>query len=144
MMRRLGFALLAVVFAAGYAVADDVKKETKKDAKEAKEDVKAGAKDVKREAKDDMKGAVHKTAGTVKSVTGNTVVVTDDKGKEMTFDVTKDTVVYAKGASHKMSALKADGKPTEVSEFVSDNKHVTVRYSESDGKMTAKDIRVSP
>ncbi len=140
MLRRLGFALLAVVFAAGYSVAQGVDK----DAKAAKEDVKAGAKDVKEGAKDVAKGAIHKTSGIVKSVTGNTVVVTDSKGDEMTFEVDKNTVVYAKGASHKMSALKADGKPTQVSEFVSEKQNVEVRYSESDGKNVAKDIHVRP
>ncbi len=134
MLRRLAFALLAVVFAAGFAFAQDVKK----DAKEAKQATKDTAKDVKTEAK----AATQKVMGTVKSVGTNDFVVTDQAGKDQTFAVDKDTVVHSSGASHKMDALKADGKPAQISEFLKEKEHVTVYYTEKDGKMTAKEVRV--
>ena len=120
MVRRLAFALLAVVFAAGFAAADDAKK-----------DVKA-----------DTKATVQKAMGTVKSVSANSFVVSDESGKDLTFAVDKDTFVYAKGASHKIDALKADGKPAAISEFLAEKQKVTVEYAEKDGKMMAKEVRV--
>ncbi len=121
MLRRLSFALLAIVFAAGIAVADEATKDTKKA---------------------EPKAAALKAAGTVKSVAANDFVVTDEAGKDLTFAVDKNTVIYAKGASHKMDALKADGKPAQLSEFLSEKQAVTVAYTEKDGKMTAKEVRV--
>ncbi len=108
MMRRALFALLALLFVAGIAVAADAAKEA---------------------------------SGTVKSVTSTSFVVTDSAGKDWTFDVDKGTTVVAKGASHKMSALKADGKPAQLSEFLAEKQAVSVRYAEKDGKMTAKEVR---
>jgi len=108
MMRRIAFALAAVAFVAGLALAGEAKEAT----------------------------------GSVKSVSATGFVVTDSTGKDWSFDVDKATVVVAKGASHKMGALKADGKPAQVSEFLSVKQDVTVKYSEMEGKMTAKEVRV--
>jgi hypothetical protein len=108
MMRRVAFALLAVLFVAGLAVAGDTKEAT----------------------------------GTVKSVSGTGFVVTDAAGKDWSFDVDKTTMVMAKGASHKMDSLKADGKPAQLTEFLSEKQTVMVKYSEKDGKMLAKEVRV--
>ena len=80
--------------------------------------------------------------GTVKSVAGNTFVVTDSAGKDWSFDVDKATMVEVKGGSHKMSAGKADGKPTPLSEFLAAKQSVLVQYLEKDGKMVAKHVRV--
>ena len=81
--------------------------------------------------------------GTVKSVTGGTFVVTDSAAKDWTFAVdSKETLVVAKGGKHKMDALKADGKPATIGEFVSEKQTVVVKYSEKDGKMTAKEVHV--
>jgi hypothetical protein len=107
MMRRVAFALLAVLFVAGLAVAGDTKE----------------------------------AAGTVKSVSPAGFVVTDSAGKDWSFDVDKTTTVMAKGASHKMDALKADGKPTQIGEFLSAKQAVTVTYAEKDGKLLAKEVR---
>jgi hypothetical protein len=108
MVRKLAFALLAVLFVAGLAVAGETKD----------------------------------AAGTVKSVSGTGITVTDSAGKDWTFDVDKGTTVVAKGASHKMDALKADGKMPTVDEFVKAKENVTVKYWEKDGKAIAKEIRV--
>jgi len=81
--------------------------------------------------------------GTVKSVTGGTFVVTDSAAKDWTFAVdSKETLVVAKGGKHKMDALKADGKPATISEFISEKQTVVVTYTEKDGKMTAKEVHV--
>jgi len=81
--------------------------------------------------------------GTVKSVTGGTFVVTDSAAKDWTFAVdSKETLVVAKGGKHKMDALKADGKPATISEFISEKQKVVVTYTEKDGKMTAKEVHV--
>ena len=80
--------------------------------------------------------------GAVKSVAGSSFVVTDSAGKDWSFDVDKNTMVLVKGGSHKMDAIKADGKPAQLGEFLAANQEVTVQYMEKDGKMVAKEIRV--
>jgi hypothetical protein len=87
-------------------------------------------------------GDTKEANGTVKSVAGNTFVVTDSAGKDWSFDVDKNTLVLAKGASHKVNAVKADGKPAQVSEFLAAKQEVRVEYTEKDGKMMAKEVRV--
>ena len=83
-----------------------------------------------------------KATGTVKTVANDSITVTDSASKDWTFAVDKETTVFAKGASHKMDKLKADGKPTVITEFVAVDKMVVVKYVEKDGKMMAKDVLV--
>ena len=80
--------------------------------------------------------------GTVKSVSGTSFVVTDSAGKDWSFDVDKSTMVLVKGGTHKLNAVKADGKPAQLSEFLAAKQDVRVEYSEKDGKMMAKEVRV--
>ncbi len=80
--------------------------------------------------------------GKVKAVVANSITITDSAAKEMTFVIDKDTTVTASGASHKMDKLKADGKPTVITEFVSVDKNVVVKYVEKDGKQFAKEVQV--
>jgi hypothetical protein len=87
-------------------------------------------------------GDTKEANGTVKSVAGNTFVVTDSAGKDWSFDVDKSTLVLAKGASHKVNSIKADGKPVQLSEFLAAKQDVRVEYTEKDGKMMAKEVRV--
>jgi ABC-type Fe3+-hydroxamate transport system substrate-binding protein len=87
-------------------------------------------------------GETKEANGTVKSVATNTFVVTDTAGKDWTFDVDKTTLVLVKGGSHKMDAIKADGKPAQLSEFLSAKQDVHVQYSEKEGKNVAKEVRV--
>ena len=49
--------------------------------------------------------------------------------------------MVAKGASHKMDALKADGKPAQLGEFLAVKQAVSVKYTESGGKLLAKEVR---
>jgi len=80
--------------------------------------------------------------GTVKSVAGSSFVVTDSAGKDWSFDVDKNTKVLVRGGTHKMDAVKADGKPAQLSEFLAAKNEVHVEYLEKDGKMVAKEVRV--
>ncbi len=88
------------------------------------------------------KAAAKEVTGTVKSVSGSEFTVkTGDK--DMTFTVdNKETQVVEKGGAHKFDKLKADGKPAVISEFLSENQTVSVRYYEKDGKMIAKQVHV--
>ena len=65
--------------------------------------------------------------GTVKAVTAASVTVTDSAAMDWTFVVDKDTLVVARGGSHKMDKLKADGKTPSIVEFVSEKQKVTVK-----------------
>ena len=87
-------------------------------------------------------GETKEANGAVKSVATNSFVVTDSAGKDWSFDVDKETLVVAKGASHKVSAIKADGKPVQLSEFLAAKQDVRVEYLEKDGKMMAKEVRI--
>jgi ABC-type Fe3+-hydroxamate transport system substrate-binding protein len=87
-------------------------------------------------------GEAKEATGKVKAVEASSITITDTAAKEMTFVVDKDTTVVAKGASHKMDKLKADGKPTVITEFVAPDKTVTVKYVEKDGKQVAKEVKV--
>ena len=87
-------------------------------------------------------GDTKDASGTVKSVSGSSFVVTDSAGKDLSFDVDKNTMVLVKGGSHKMDAIKADGKLAQLSEFLAAKNEVQVQYAEKDGKMLAKEVRV--
>jgi hypothetical protein len=89
-----------------------------------------------------MAGDAKEATGKVKAVAANSITLAATGDKEMTFVVDKDTMVSASGASHKMDKLKADGKPTVITEFVAVDKMVVVKYVEKDGKMMAKDVLV--
>ena len=87
-------------------------------------------------------GDTKEANGTVKSVGGSSFVVTDSAGKDWSFDVDKGTTVLVKGGSHKMDAVKADGKPALLGEFLAAKQEVRVEYAMKDGKMVAKEVRV--
>jgi hypothetical protein len=87
-------------------------------------------------------GDTKEATGTVKSVAADSITVTDSAAKDWTFGVDKDTSVHVKGGSHKMSQLKADGKPTTITEFVAVKANVIVKYVEKDGKAVAKEVSV--
>ena len=87
-------------------------------------------------------GDAKEANGLVKSVGAGSFVVTDSSGKDWSFDVDKSTMVLVKGGSHKMDAIKADGKPAQLSEFLAAKQEVNVAYAEKDGKLLAKEVRV--
>jgi hypothetical protein len=86
-------------------------------------------------------GKTMSAAGKVSAVTADSVTV---KGKdaEWTFTVDKDTVVVAKGASHKMAAMKDDKKPTVITEFVSVGDDVSVKYHDMGATKHAATVSV--
>ena len=64
------------------------------------------------------------------------------KGGEWTFTIDKETVVTAKGATHKSLELKAEGKSTKLTDFVKVGDQVTVNYHDGATKHAAN-IRVT-
>ena len=80
-------------------------------------------------------------AGKVSGVTADSVTV---KGKdaEWTFGVDKATTVVAAGGSHKMAAMKADKKPTVITEFVKVGDDVSVKYHDMGATKHAATITV--
>ncbi len=80
--------------------------------------------------------------GTVKAVTSTSVTVTDAGGSDWVFAVNDDTVVVAKGASHKMKDLDEAGEAKTIDKFVMVDQKATVKYEKKDDKNYAKEIRV--
>jgi hypothetical protein len=79
------------------------------------------------------------SAGKVKLVTASQLVI-EDGGRELSFGVTGDTNVLAKGAS---KATKAAGGSTPITTFVHRGDTVSVSYHEAGAKMTASEVRVT-
>lgn len=86
-------------------------------------------------------------AGDTMEAEGKVTAVSNDSltvagaDSEWTFVVDADTVVKAKGASHKVKDLTERGAAT-LDQFVKPDQKVTVKYSKEDGKTLAKEIRV--
>jgi hypothetical protein len=76
--------------------------------------------------------------GKVKLVTASQLII-DDNGREMTFAITGDTNVLARGAS---TATKAAGGSTPITTFVHMGDTVSVSYKDVGGKMMASEVRV--
>jgi len=80
-------------------------------------------------------------AGKVSAVTSDSVTVKGKDG-EWTFGVDKATTVVAKGGSRKMAAMKADQKPTVITEFVSVGDDVMVKYHDMGASKHAATVTV--
>jgi hypothetical protein len=80
-------------------------------------------------------------SGKVSAVTADSVTVKGKDG-EWTFGVDKGTTVVAQGGSHKMAAMKADKKPTVVTEFVNVGDDVSVKYHDMGSMKHAATITV--
>jgi hypothetical protein len=76
--------------------------------------------------------------GTVKLVTPSQLTIASDD-RELTFGITKDTGVLARGAT---KATKAAGGSTAITTFVHTGDTVSVSYNDGAGKMTASEVRV--
>ena len=76
--------------------------------------------------------------GTVKSVTPSQLTIAGD-GRELTFGITKETGVLARGAT---TATKTAGGSTSITTFVHTGDMVSVSYTDAAGKMTASEVRV--
>jgi hypothetical protein len=103
------------------------------------------AQSAKASAKSEGKSATAPKAmtaiGKVTAVSADSLTV---KGKdaEWTFAVDKSTTVIAKGASHKMAAMKADKQPTLITEFVSVGDDVSVKYHDMGATKHAATVTV--
>jgi Domain of unknown function (DUF5666) len=86
------------------------------------------------EAHDQAKTA----SGTVKAVSLSQVTLASD-GKDMTFAITRDTDVLARGAS---KTTKAAGGTTTIADFVHNGDDVSITYVDKAGTMTASQVRV--
>ncbi len=78
------------------------------------------------------------SAGKVKLVTASQLVI-DEGGRELSFGITADTNVLAKGAT---KATKAAGGSTSITTFVHTGDTVSVSYHEG-AKMMASEVRVT-
>jgi hypothetical protein len=87
-------------------------------------------------------GDVEEAEGTVKAVTANAVTVTGGDGAEWTFEATPDSMIKAKGASHKMKDLEAAGEDATLDKFLKADQKVSVKYWKEEGKAYFKEIRV--
>jgi uncharacterized protein DUF5666 len=76
--------------------------------------------------------------GKVTSVSASTMTIASG-GKDLTFAITGDTDVLARGAS---KATKAAGGTTQLTTFVHQGDEVSVSYKDAAGAMTASEIRV--
>jgi Domain of unknown function (DUF5666) len=79
------------------------------------------------------------SAGKVKLVTASQLVI-DDGGRELSFGISGDTNVLAKGAT---KATKAAGGSTPITTFVHAGDTVSVSYHEAGAKMMASEVRVT-
>jgi hypothetical protein len=104
------------------------------------DDIKAGL--VARFGEIPAVAAVQQAEGTVKSVQPNGFTMTDASGRELVFTADKDTVIVARGASHKMDRLAAGGKPATVGEFVAAGQRASVKYVDIGGKLTLREVQV--
>ena len=89
-----------------------------------------------------LAGEAMEAKGKVKTVTAKSVTVTNEGGQDLELNATKDTVIVAKGARHKMQNLEAMGKPTVITEFVKADQSVNVKYDEKDGKLYLKELTI--
>jgi len=85
-------------------------------------------------------GDTMEAEGKVKAVSSNSLTVAGADA-EWTFEVDENTLVKAKGASHRMRDQE-EGRPKTLADFVKEDEKVTVTYSKKDGKALAKEIRV--
>ena len=76
--------------------------------------------------------------GTVKAVTLSQVTLAS-QGKDLTFAITKDTDVLARGAT---KTTKAAGGKTTIADFIHNGDDVSISYLEQGGTMTASEVRV--
>ncbi len=86
-------------------------------------------------------GDTMEAEGKVTTVTGDSVTVAGSDA-EWTFVINEDTVVKAKGASHKTKDLSESGEKKTIDQFLKADQKVTVKYSKDGDKAIAKEIRV--
>ena len=89
------------------------------------------------------KGKTLTATGVVSKVSADTVSVSASKGT-MQFVTSADTKVKVKGGGSKQAAAKeAGGKGIKISEAVHEGDQVSVKYTDSGGKLMASEIDVT-
>jgi hypothetical protein len=83
------------------------------------------------------------TNGTVSAVSSDSLTVKAASG-EMTFSVDAKTTVVGPGVGTKEAALKKEGKPAAVTEFLKAGDRVTVTYHEMGATKHAAQVRLTP
>lgn len=86
-------------------------------------------------------GKTMNITGVVSAVSPSSIAI-KDKGQESKYTVDKDTSVFAKGATHKSLAMKADGKSTTLTDFVKVGDSVTIEYHDMGSMKHAATINV--
>ena len=81
--------------------------------------------------------------GTVSAVSGESLTVKTASG-DVTFSVDAKTRVVGPGMSTKEAALKKEGKPATVTEFLKSGDRVTVTYHEAGDIKHAAQVRLTP
>lgn len=79
--------------------------------------------------------------GTVTAVAADSLTI-KGKADETTFKIDSTTKVIGAGASHKTAEMKAQDKPTVITDFVKVGDNVSVTYHDMDGTKHAASIRV--
>ena len=89
----------------------------------------------------DKQAKVLSATGAVSAITADSITIKAASG-EMVFSIDAKTNITGKGLSTKANALKKDGKPTTVTEFVHVGDGVDVRYHDMKGSKHAESIRI--
>ena len=89
----------------------------------------------------DKSAKVLSASGAVSAITADSVTIKAKSG-EMVFSIDAKTNITGKGLSTKSSALKKDGKPTPITEFVHVGDAVDVKYHDMGGSKHAESIRI--
>ena len=87
-------------------------------------------------------GKTMNVTGTVSAVSTDSITV-KSKTDETKYMIDKETVVTAKGATHKSLAMKADGKATVLTDFVKTGDTVMVAYHDMGSMKHAATINVT-
>jgi|SRR5262245_7093037 len=88
-------------------------------------------------------GKTMNAQGTVTAVAPDSLTVKGTGADTWTFMIDKDTSVTAKGATHKSMELKAEGKGTKLTDFVSVGSKVTVNFQDMGSMKHALRINVT-
>ena len=89
----------------------------------------------------DKSAKVLSASGAVSAISADSITIKAKSG-EMVFSIDAKTNITGKGLSTKNSALKKDGKPTTVTEFVHVGDGVDVKYHDMGGSKHAESIRI--
>lgn len=91
----------------------------------------------------DKAAETHTATGTVSAVAADSITIKAKSG-ELTFTIDSKTDVTGKGLTTKTAALKKEGKPTVITEFVKVGDSATIKYHDMGTTKHAASVRVVP